>query len=149
MKNNDIFLLLYLHGILQLVDRRSSRCLATARGLRRRRGFRTKRKMQVSLLLNVNINPQNVILTYAGFMVTANRCSSPWKITKMFPNNSSKINMSDNNILESNRLEGLSLKQPITEWAQGHEGDVIVTLCACYIRKPLYDLIGKAGKGRI
>lgn len=29
------------------------------------------------------------------------------------------------------------------------KGDVIVTADACYTRKPLYDLIGKAGKGRV
>lgn len=52
-------------------------------------------------------------------------------------------------ILESNRLEGLGLKQPITEWAQGYKGDVIVISDACYTSKPLYDLIGKVGKSRV
>lgn len=31
----------------------------------------------------------------------------------------------------------------------GDKGDVIITSDACYTRKPLYDLIGKAGKGRV
>lgn len=103
--------------------------------------------MQVSLLSNININPQNVILTYVGFMVTANRCSTPWKITKMFPNNSSKINISDKNSW---------IKPPWRSWFEttNHRVSLGIRWRHCGFRRMLHKETavrsnGKEGEGRV
>lgn len=76
-------------------------------------------------------------------MVTANRCSSPWKIRKNVSEQLLENQYVGQEFLNQTALEVLVWNNQSQSELRDKD-DVIVTSGACYTRKPLYDLIGKS-----